>query len=188
MSLRRTTGELAFRVLVINCTLLPVTSRKAFHFSRLEIFIFEMRILNNMVSSLGFYKFLTDKLPFCSQGFSGIMLLCICPSLLLKYGILRSGFIWNKRIDIKWNLFFGWKQPMNRHILICWLMSTNSLHFLCSKRAQPVGIIYDIVTRTIQKFWDFFLLKCHNDFNSKNSLYAAKNANSCSWYFLKTTQ
>lgn len=152
----------------MNCTLLPVTLRKAFHLSRLEIFIFEMRMLNNMVWALGFYKFLTGKLPFCSQGFAGIMLLCICPSPLpiFKIWILRSGFIWHKRIDIKWSLFFGWKQPMSRHILICWLMSTNSLHFLCSKRAQPVGIIYNIFTITIQKFWDFLPLKCHIDFNS----------------------
>ena len=64
------------------------------------------------------------------------------------------------------------------------------------------NIVSYTFTIAIQKLWNFFPLKCHNDFDSENSLHATMNINSCSlpeateryllkfplcpWYFLKS--
>lgn len=169
------------------------------YFLGLRCLIVEMGMLNKMVKALVLYSSWQISCHFVSKDLQEIVLLCICPSTLLKYGLLRSGFIWHERIDIKWSLLSLVKRrSMSWHILICWLTPRNSLYSLCRKKAI---IIYDIFTITIQKFGDFFSLKCSpSDFKSEHSLYAATNANSCSllmatethllrfplcsWYFL----
>lgn len=82
---------------------MSVTLRKALHLSRLEVSHLGNKDVEQDGLRFGVLQFLTDKFQFGFQGFVGIVLLCICPSTLLKCGLLGSGFIWHKRIDIRWS-------------------------------------------------------------------------------------